>query len=215
MKYLLGVLLSLLSLGTIGQDSLRLDEEAWRKMVKDVNYDEEQATAEKEEYETGSNTTNRSWNIDDSFWQPIFFGIIIVVILVFILLIIRRSRIPVQVNERRTEARTLEEAEENLPDVTLNNIYSEALEEGDYKSALRIRFLMILQKMIDEQMITWKKWKTNEQYAAELSSGHLQNLFAGIVKIFDEAWYGDVALTQSAFEEAVQRIDELNTKMHG
>jgi len=214
MKYIFCAWLSLFGVIAIGQDKLQLDETAWREMTEGVNYDERKAETLKEEPHAPPPNMDMSWDIDDAFWRPVFFAVIIIVIAVVIIIMVKRSRVPARVGKERTEAQSLEEAEENLPDVTLNNIYNEALEAEEFKSALRIRFLMILQKMIDRQMVSWKRWKTNEQYAAELDSGNLQKLFMGIVQIFDDAWYGNRQINRQSFDAAVQRIDQLNDRLH-
>ncbi|WP_417873967.1 hypothetical protein [Xanthomarina gelatinilytica] len=190
-------------------DRLRLDPEVWEKSKKEVSYD-----PVKEKEQTAPQTDNNTnWNL--SFIQPLLFGLIIAVILIALIIVIRKSRQPAIIKPGRIQANTLAEAEENLPDVTLDKIYQEAIEKGEFKSALRIKFLMILQSMIDAEMIIWKKRKTNEQYLRELTQSELKNSFNHIVILYDKIWYGSVSLSEDQYHLVIQRINSLNGQLHG
>lgn len=196
---------------------LKLDEDSWQKMVNGIDYDEDKEEPEEEKPEKKKEDTevsNRNWDIDSDFWRPIFFGIIIVVVLIVIFQIVKNFKTDSAVGKNRIEAKSLEEAEENLPDVMLNNIYSQALEGSDFKSAFRIRFLMILQQMIDQKMIIWKKRKTNEQFLREIVDQQIYMAFASIVDVFDASWYGNHTISKEEFDSVIGEIDRLNNQIH-
>lgn len=198
-----------LSGGAQKNDRLRLDPEVWEKSKKEVSYD----PVKEKEQKAPQTDNNTNWNL--SFIQPLLFGLVIAVILIALIIVIRKSRQPAIIKSGRIQANTLAEAEENLPDVTLDKIYQEAIEKGEFKSALRIKFLMILQSMIDAEMIIWKKRKTNEQYLRELTQSELKNSFNHIVLLYDKIWYGYVSLSEDQYHLVIQRINSLNGQLHG
>ncbi|KAB1065100.1 hypothetical protein [Salibacter halophilus] len=215
MKKLLLLLMILLVppfYGMSQSDSLKLDREEWEEQSKDYSYSEMKDEEPKEEKTQTNQQTN--WNIDTEFWRAILFGVIITGIVILILVIIKNSPKSDRVKDERIQATSIEDAEENLPDVTLDNIYQKALDEKDFRSALHIKFLMVLQQMVDNHYITWKKRKTNEQYINEINEWEVRDTFANLVQIYDEVWYGQKDLTNDVFELAINRIDKLNTKIN-
>jgi hypothetical protein len=97
----------------------------------------------------------------------------------------------------------------------LNQIFEEALSQQEFKKALRIKFLMVLQSLIDAKMIIWKKRKTNEQYTRELVDPEILGKFRSVVFAFDDIWYGEVELTDDQFRVLVAGMDALNARING
>jgi hypothetical protein len=71
-----------------------------------------------------------------------------------------------------------------------------ALKRGDYREAVRLRFIKVLKELSDREWIAWTKEKTNRSYVYELrnasSTAHLADPFERITRWFDYCWYGDV-----------------------
>ncbi len=197
------------------QDSeLQLNTELWEKTIKDVDYDqydqERRKKKEKKEVVTPSADSGQGVQII----AYVLFGALVVFILI---VLFRRMKAPTLAikTQKRIEAESLAEAEENLPLVDLNRIFDEAIEKGEYKVALRIRFLMVLQKLIDAGLVKWKQSKTNEQYVRELTQTEIQNNFSQIVWLFDEVWYGNRGLLKMDFDETMTKMEDLNIRIHG
>lgn len=195
------------------EKSLEIDREAWQRNTKDLSYTPEQ----KEEAEKPEEIADYdSPSIPDlSGFKYVAYALVGFVIILLLVAIFRNMRPVVEVSAERIEATSIEEAEENLPMVALTKIYQEALDVNDYKRALRIKFLMILQRLIDADMIVWKKRKTNEQYLKEIENDVVLRMFQGAVKMFDDVWYGETKLSSSQYGEMVAEMDLLKNEISG
>lgn len=209
MRYVLILLMFLLSSNLVlaeKKEPLEIDKEAWKASIEHLEYEPEQKKiAEKPDFEM----PDLSWL---KYVAYIAVGIIITLILVALL---KNARPITDINSERIEAQSLEEAEENLPEVMLNQIFEEALSQQEFKKALRIKFLMVLQSLIDAKMIIWKKRKTNEQYTRELADPEILGKFRSVVFAFDDIWYGEVELTDDQFRVLVAGMDALNARING
>lgn len=195
------------------EKSLEIDREAWQRNTKDLSYTPEQ----KEEAEKPEEVSDYdSPTIPDlSGFKYVAYALVGFVIILLLVAILRNMRPVVEVSNERIEATSIEEAEENLPMVALTKIYQEALDVNDYKRALRIKFLMILQRLIDADMIVWKKRKTNEQYLKEIDNDIVLQMFKGAVKMFDDVWYGEAQISSAQYGKMVSEMDLLKNEISG
>ncbi|MBI1286978.1 MAG: hypothetical protein GC178_05305 [Flavobacteriales bacterium] len=195
----------LASVGKAEDDGLQLDRTAWEKSIKNMNYEPDKKR-ERKPREAEETTLP-----DLSGFKYVAYGMVVLIVVVLLVLILRNARPVEEVKHERIEAQTLEEAEENLPMVTLNRIYEEAMAMSDFKKALRIKFLMVLQSLIDARMIVWKKRKTNEQYLHELQDENIFRMFRSAVQTFDDVWYGELLIDASQYSGIIASLDQLNS----
>lgn len=205
----------LLGLGPVLAQSkkMELDKEAWKNSTKELNYTPEQKKEAKEKKEPRE--TESSELPDLSGFKYIAYGLVATLIIFLIVLILKNTTTVTAVESVRIEATSIEEAEENLPMLALTNIHNEALDKGDYKRALRITFLMILQRLIDAEMIVWKKRKTNQQYLLEIEESKLLVMFENAANLFDDAWYGEAQISEKQYGQIVAEFDLLKNEIGG
>ena len=79
--------------------------------------------------------------------------------------------------------------------------------KGDYRSAVRYRFLAVLKKLSDSQKIQWDVQKTNQDYIAEINLDPIRNDFKLLVTIFDYVWYGEIEVGVKKYEEFKQKFE--------
>lgn len=211
-RVLILLLLVGLSFVQAKEKDLQIEKETWKNSIEGLEYvPEEEKPVEPEETEEATDAELP----DISGFKYVAYAVVFVIIVALLIMILRNSQPVVKVERERVEAKTLEEAEENLPMVTLNKIYEEALQLSDFKKALRIKFLMVLQTMIDHEMIIWKKRKTNEQYLIELRDASIASMFRGAVQTFDAVWYGEVQITSVQYQAIIAGLDNLNNTISG
>lgn len=90
-------------------------------------------------------------------------------------------------------------------DIRLEN----ALMSENYRECIRIYFTMILQLLIAQELIKWKREKTNHEYLFEMNSGSIKKSFADCIRIFDLVWYGEYELDKNRFEKIQLRFQYL------
>lgn len=90
--------------------------------------------------------------------------------------------------------------EENLHTINFNEAIDNAVQQKNYRLAVRLLYLQSLKKLTDTGFISWQLNKTNRQYAQELAEGSLGKPFTSITKSFEYAWYGEFPLVKEEYE---------------
>jgi hypothetical protein len=102
---------------------------------------------------------------------------------------------------------------EEIADVDLDALLSEARAAGRQRDVVRYRYLLALQALAARGAITWRRDKTNRHYASEVrqSTPALAGVFDDASRVFAWVWYGDHPLdgpAAPAAEGALDRLDE-------
>ena len=99
--------------------------------------------------------------------------------------------------ERR---RNLAQLGDDLAEVALDAALAEALAGADHRRAVRLYYLLALQRLAAHKRIAWAPDKTNHAYLAELRGTPFHTPFADLTYVFDHAWYGEFAVDAAALE---------------
>jgi hypothetical protein len=89
-----------------------------------------------------------------------------------------------------------------------------SLESFDYKSAVRILYLMVIRQLHEKELIKWQKNKTNRDYINELRSSNYHNGFREITLVYELVWYGDNSLSQSEYMRVEHLFKNYKTSFH-
>jgi hypothetical protein len=73
-----------------------------------------------------------------------------------------------------------------------------ALEDGDYRRAVRLQFLGTLQVLTQQHYIDWRQHKTNHDYLLEMPTGQ-RKAFAELLRAYEYVWYGEFGLSQGQY----------------
>ncbi|MBT8378076.1 MAG: hypothetical protein KJN64_02475 [Ignavibacteria bacterium] len=95
------------------------------------------------------------------------------------------------------------EQKEDLNQINFDDLIDTAIENKNYKLAVRYLFLKSLKLLSDKEIIYLKKDKTNSQYLAEIKNIRLADAFKDAVYRFEWIWYGDFPI-----DEAVMSISK-------
>jgi len=113
-------------------------------------------------------------------------------------------------------ASDLEEIEDNLEESDIESFLKKAIEDNDYKVAIRLYFLMAIRDLSKNNLIKWKKDKTNRDYIRETRSQNFGNDFKETAHIYEKAWYGDFDVMYTDFKEIEKKfktlIDQIKLK---
>ena len=86
---------------------------------------------------------------------------------------------------------------QNIPD-----LIQAALNEKNYRLAVRFYYLLLLQKLAQKDLIDWQAQKTNADYVYELKDNKLRNNFTRLTRIYDFIWYGNFEVNETDFAKA-------------
>lgn len=101
----------------------------------------------------------------------------------------------------------LETIENQLMETDLDKALRAALEQQDYRAAIRIYFLSMVKELASRERIHWKKDKTNGAYLAELYQTALYEPFRRMVYAFEYAWYGGREVRAEQYKSVQPEFD--------
>lgn len=105
----------------------------------------------------------------------------------------------------RGEAKKLQSAgfadlPENIEGINLSGLVEKAIDEKNYRLAVRYTFLMALQSLSKKDLIHWQPAKTNHDYLNELHGKTFYKEFSSLSHVFEYVWYGELAAKEDLYE---------------
>lgn len=101
----------------------------------------------------------------------------------------------------------------DIPLTELERRLKEALEQCDYRSAVRIYYLFILKDISIKKWVFWEKDKTNMHYLREMSGKPEFNDFNKAISYFEVIWYGKRQIDQAQFQSIQPYFTNLLQKL--
>ncbi|MFN0274465.1 MAG: hypothetical protein ACKVPJ_01870 [Chitinophagales bacterium] len=173
-----------------------IDSAAWKEAVDGLDYTETPI----EEAETLPVQELPEYQVSRTL-QVILF-IVVIGLLVYILLRIFGKDIFAPNKKVKTDASaTITDLDEKPMESDLERFLREALQRKDFRLAIRIYYLMILQALHEKEIISWRKNKTNKDYVIETSDRMFSQQFAGNTLLFEYVWYGEKMLEEVQFNK--------------
>lgn len=191
----------------------RPNESAWDRATNGLDYSKRKKKKEEEEPETQTSPSNSGdgpnygeGSLFDGDWSSIFkvlFFVIVIGLLVFLTLKLVGGN-PFLMNRRIEKENinySIKEVEADIHKSDLEGFARHALDQQDYKLAIRLYYLQIIKLLSQNKLIKWKRDKTNKAYVREMKGSDYFKEFRSITRLFERVWYGDVDLQQSEFEK--------------
>ena len=97
--------------------------------------------------------------------------------------------------------------EKDLNKSDLEKALEAALAANDYRTAIRIYYLMIVKELSNKQWIKWKQDKTNGEYLREMSLREEYHTFRELTINFERVWYGDAVINEERFSSMRPSFD--------
>lgn len=101
-----------------------------------------------------------------------------------------------------------EESLENIHEIDFDAQLEQAIENGNYRLAVRLLYLRTLKNLTDKNLIDWRPEKTNQAYVGELVNENYKNEFTSLTNQFEYIWYGEFFIDKNIFEP-------INESFHG
>lgn len=103
--------------------------------------------------------------------------------------------------------------EENIHEMDLKNMIAQAVEQRDFRKAIRLHYLQSLKNLANLEFIRWKPGKTNRSYIAEIKDPTLRHEFEQLTSMFEYVWYGGAALGDELFASAKAEFAHFDNKL--
>ncbi|WBL21032.1 DUF4129 domain-containing protein [Zunongwangia sp. HRR-M8] len=107
----------------------------------------------------------------------------------------------------------LDNEEEIIQNADIPALIKEAIENGQYRMAVRYYYLQALKELDLKNVIDFEAQKTNDDYISEISNTQLNNIFKKVTRIYNFIWYGDFQVSKEDFLLAEKGFSELNTNI--
>lgn len=130
--------------------------------------------------------------------KVLYWGIAIGAILFFVFKVTRMNRLAMFANDAKNSTGYKIESED-IHAIAFEAAIRDALQNGNYRLAVRLLYLQNLKLLSDRNMIAWQPNKTNTDYWREITNSQLQQSFKKVTGIFEYAWYGSHAVTKDDY----------------
>jgi hypothetical protein len=97
--------------------------------------------------------------------------------------------------------------EEQLAQTDFDALINQALEQKDYRLAVRYKYLKILRQLSLGNIIEWHFEKTNSDYIREIEASEIKNGFSKISYVYEYIWYGEFAIDAAGYKKAEANFD--------
>ena len=102
---------------------------------------------------------------------------------------------------------------DDIEAVDLDARLAEALRTADHRAAVRLRYLLALQRLAERGLVEWARDKTNRTYvleARQAGGAEIGRAFADVTRVFDHVWYGGLAVDAARYGRFAARFDRLD-----
>lgn len=99
---------------------------------------------------------------------------------------------------------------EDIHAIPFDDAIRQAVEDRNFRYAVRLLYLQSLKYLADRSMITWQVNKTNEAYVHELAGNTLQPAFRSLTLQFENNWYGNRPIAENEFGQVQNQFKQFN-----
>ena len=142
----------------------------------------------------------------------VWLGLAIIAIVVLLYILYRKKMLFFKKKEKADE--DYEVVEDTIYGIDFEQDISRALVDGNYREAIRLRYLQCLKFLSDNEKIDWRIHKTPAQYTREFKNDDFSSLTRQYVLIR----YGDYEATQGIFDDMDGKykslLQQLNVEGH-
>ncbi|MEP7255467.1 MAG: DUF4129 domain-containing protein [Ferruginibacter sp.] len=117
--------------------------------------------------------------------------------------------------ESRSAKQQTPEVEEEVitSESDFDNLINQALQNNNYRQAVRYQYLRTLHKLADKNLVELARDKTNFQYVREIKNPAFQNDFASLTLNYEYVWYGEFMIDRNIYQKIDSNFTELNQKL--
>ncbi|WP_422084073.1 DUF4129 domain-containing protein [Ulvibacterium sp.] len=130
-------------------------------------------------------------------WIPyILLGLLLFLLVKFFLNVNARSMLYSKKNQSLV---TLSEEEHIIKNEDIQQLIQNALQQKDYRLAIRYYYLHILKMLSEGEFIEWQLQKTNADYISEIEEPEMKQPFDYITRLYDYIWYGGFDIDEGKY----------------
>ncbi|MFP4543519.1 MAG: DUF4129 domain-containing protein [Candidatus Kapaibacterium sp.] len=121
---------------------------------------------------------------------------VVIAVIILIIYLIASGKVPwILKHKELPGGKTIAGDIQDIKKTNLNSLLKQALEEQNYREAVRYRFLIVLKQLNQDGHIEWMPDKTNTEYLKEIKDPALKDSFGKICYVFEHVWYGGFSVS--------------------
>ncbi|MGF1564447.1 MAG: DUF4129 domain-containing protein [Flavobacteriales bacterium] len=208
LRLCVGLLFMLFPLRGMSNDTPPVfDRAEWESLAADHDYSDEKVPEPEEEENAEppgeiEEDLGPTW-FDRNFNQvsTVVLSIVVILLLTLIVYLIVRhmNERDIAVGRADLSDYSLEQLDATANESDLERFLREALERKEYRAAVRIYYLLALNRLNERGLIRWERDKTNRSYLNELSDAGLRNRFGDLTLTYEVMWYGEAPIDEAVF----------------
>ena len=107
------------------------------------------------------------------------------------------------------------EDEELIRHKNLLKLIQQAIDQKNYRLAIRFYYLNTLKQLEGKELITWEQQKTNEDYIKEIPKESIKTAFKDLTRLYDFVWYGNFEINENKFEKVAATFEATTSLING
>lgn len=175
-----------------------LDKSLWQELSAELDFTEDSLINKKSREKSIRKLPENNWL--KYIWLILIIAILIVVVI--LLYPYLRRKWPSDVSAPLFDLHP--ENEQSLLMSDIQKMLNSALKAQDYQIACRCIYLGVLQNLIQQNLIVYRKDKTNMDYLHEMAGTEVEQSFRALTISFESVWYGGVRADQQKYEEMTE-----------
>jgi len=105
-------------------------------------------------------------------------------------------------------------SDEDIHSINFDQAIDQAVQNGNFRLAVRLLYLQSLKKLADRNLIKWQLNKTNIAYVQELQGSLYQPVFNNLTLQFENNWYGDMPIDNAEFDTVRSQFNQFNRQFN-
>lgn len=103
--------------------------------------------------------------------------------------------------------------DENIHAIDFDTAIQEAIDQKNFRFAVRLLYLQSLKNLADRGLINWQINKTNVAYVHELNASAHQQNFRNLTFQFENNWYGDLPIEENEFMAVREQFNQFKRQL--
>jgi hypothetical protein len=198
----------------------KIDEDAIKKLSEKYNYTEKPKRLDTQTFKQNTTHFELKSKPKTGFWLSKGgrnVAYVLAVLALIVLLVVLFYRAGKSSYNKKIEKATVFSTEiinaDNLSNLKVDDLLSDALDAADFRLAIRLLYLNSLKLLMEKGFIRPSPEKTNYDYVRELNNNIYQSDFKNTTRIFEIVWYGNSNINNSSFQNIKNKFADFQDKI--
>jgi hypothetical protein len=139
----------------------------------------------------------------------LYYGIMIIALILIIRGLIKADRRGLLFGKVNSNEIKIIESDEDISQLNFDELIGSAIENKQYKLAIRYLFLKSLKLLSEKGLIELRNNKTNYQYLSEIKNNQIADVFRNTTSSFEWIWYGDFPVNDAILKSSQNEFNKL------